>query len=162
MRMSADLRNHKGFTLIELVVSVAIMGILVGGGIAAYRTFNTKQLVMTAGKEYVQLLRVAQKKAKAGEKPAGCTTLSGYRVSVVANGSQATMYALCNGGSTVIVDSQKDFSTEVVFTQNAALDFQVLLGGVVGFGSVTLTNLTASYSYQVDITSEGSITGTEL
>lgn len=160
--MPAHHSYRKGFTLIELVVSVAIMGILVGGGIAAYRTFNTKQLVINAGKEYVQLLRVAQKKAKSGEKPAGCTTLSGYRVSVLANGSRVSTYVLCDGGDVVIFDSEKDFASEVIFSQNATLDFQVLLGGVVGFGTVTITNLNASSSYEVQITSEGSITGTEL
>lgn len=152
----------KGFTLIELVISVAIMGMLVAGGIAAYRTFNTRQLVMSAGKEYVQLLRVAQKKAKSGEKPAGCTTLAGYRVSVVANGSRASTYALCDGGSVSILDNEKDFPSEVIFSQNATLDFQVLFGGVVGYGTVTITNVTASSSYEIQITSEGSITGTEL
>lgn len=160
--MSAHHFYKKGFTLIELVVSVAIIGMLVGGGIAAYRTFNTKQLVMSAGKEYVQLLRVAQKKAKSGEKPVGCNTLAGYRVSVLANDSRVSTYALCDGGSVSILDNEKYFSSEVIFSQNSTLDFQVLFGGVVGFGTVTITNLNASSSYEIQITSEGSITGTEL
>jgi prepilin-type N-terminal cleavage/methylation domain-containing protein len=58
--MPAHHSYGKGFTLIELVVSVAIMGMLVGGGIAAYRTFNTKQLVQSAGKEFVQIFRVIE------------------------------------------------------------------------------------------------------
>jgi hypothetical protein len=83
-------------------------------------------------------------------------------VSVVANGSTVSTYVLCDGGNVTILDSQKTFSPEVLFTQNATLDFQVLFGGVRGFGTVTVTNLTASSTYQVQITSEGSIEGAEL
>lgn len=82
MRSSSSLSRSLGFSLVELMVTVTIMLALTGGGIAGYLNLRSRQNLVNAGKEVEQLLRSAQKKARVGDKPSGCTgALTGYRVS---------------------------------------------------------------------------------
>lgn len=147
-----------GFTLIELMVSVTVMGILVSGGIAAYRRFNDRQRVFSAGKEFVQILRQAQKRAKSGDKPdAGCIKLDGYRVAT--NTSQVLTYALCDGAQYDLI-SEKNFEADITFQPNVTYDFLVLAGGVNGAGIVQMGIPTVQY--EIEVTLAGSISGREL
>ena len=151
-----------GFTLIELLVSVVIIGILVGAGIAAYRRFNDKQRVLAAGHAYESLLRMAQKKAKAGDKPSsGCATLKGYRVGVTNNGSKAILSVLCDDGTTVIYVSELNFDSDITYTSTANIDFLGLSGGVIGATSVNVSNAAGTTLFQVDVGESGSISGSE-
>ena len=51
-----------------------VNGLLLGGTIVGYRKFNDRQLVIQSGKEFVSVLRLAQKRASVGDKPdiVGC------------------------------------------------------------------------------------------
>ena len=65
-----------GFTLIEVVVVVAIMGVLLGAGIASYSSFNDRSKVEQAAKSVAAQLRVLQKKADSGVGNAVCVEKS--------------------------------------------------------------------------------------
>lgn len=79
-------KQHHGFTLIELIITVAIMALVVGGSIAGFVGFTERQEVLNTAKEVQQLMRVAQSKARVRDVPmdmAGpikCNTLMMYRV----------------------------------------------------------------------------------
>ncbi len=75
-------RVREGFTLIELIVSIAILLLLVSGLIASYNNFNQSQQVGQAAKTVKANLKLGQSKALSALKPAsGCTELRGYTVS---------------------------------------------------------------------------------
>ena len=71
-----------GFTLIELIVSVAILAIIVSVGIAGFISFQDDQQVLSATKELQQLFVNAQVKARVKETPSTCGTgtLNGYKI----------------------------------------------------------------------------------
>ncbi len=124
-----------GFTLIEMVVSLALMGLLLGGSIVGYRKFNDRQLVIQSGKEFVSVLRLAQKRASVGDKPdvTGCDSgekLDGYRVAATQDTNTFTLAPLCNGSQVAAALTTYTLPTGVVFKQNTDVRFLVLSRGV--------------------------------
>lgn len=159
-------RSVAGFTLIEMVVVVGLMGLLLGGSIVGYRKFNDRQLVIQAGKEFISVLRTAQKRASVGDKPdvVGCNggqTLDGYRVQALSDESTYTLSAVCDGSS--VSTQSYSIASAVIFKQNVDVQFQVLSRGVIfgaGGSSVTLQMGTAQspgYLYTVQVTRSGEI-----
>jgi len=72
-------RNAQGFTLVELMVVIALMGLLFNLGVARYIDFNRRQSVVAQGLKLKNNLRSIQQNALSGVKPAtGCTVLEGY------------------------------------------------------------------------------------
>lgn len=93
-----------GFTLIELIVSVAILSIVSAIGIAGFISFQDNQKVLSAAKEVQQLYVDAQVKARVKETPNGCSgNLVGYVVT--RNGATFTLGADCGGANPVFRDS---------------------------------------------------------
>jgi prepilin-type N-terminal cleavage/methylation domain-containing protein len=93
---------RKGYTLIEVLVSLTVIGLLFGFGFASFRDFSRRQAVIAAGRTVVGDLRLAQQKALSGEKPSGCTgnlqtydfervNESGYKITAVCSGSLITV-----------------------------------------------------------------------
>lgn len=73
-----------GFTLIEMIITMAVMAIMISAGVAAYNTFNRRQTLSQAVETLRNDMRMAQNKAISGEKPAGFCVgplqLNGYRI----------------------------------------------------------------------------------
>lgn len=65
-------KKIKGFTLIELIVSVGIMMVLFTGTYARYRTYSANKLVEAEGMKVLAALRVAQENALSGKMSATC------------------------------------------------------------------------------------------
>lgn len=66
--------NCPGFTLVELLVSISVVAILSGIGLAAFSSFNRRQIVASATRQLLSDLRLAQSKADSNEKPLYCKT----------------------------------------------------------------------------------------
>jgi len=156
---------ESGFTLLEILISAAILSVIVGGGISAYSRFAKRQVVVNAGSEFVVAVRDVQKRAQSGLKPAVCETagltLVGWRVN--RNGAnQYTIRAVCenSGGVESFYD---EMSEQLVqgsqFTSDFDIRFAVLTGSVSGSGlnSITITDAEGSYVYRLSITSAGGI-----
>lgn len=75
-------QKRAGFTLVELLVVVGIIGILTAIGIASYQNFSEARVVEKAAQELKINLRLAQSKAVNNEKPSACGSniLEGWRV----------------------------------------------------------------------------------
>lgn len=126
-----------GFTLVELLVAVSILGIIFGIGISQYIRFNRRQLVEQTALTLKNNLRLAQNKAIAGEKPSDCLTLEGYKVVFISGGEE-------NPDSYKIIPSCGGWESEnvLVFEIPKAVRFSPLPSPIL-FKTLALgTNLT--------------------
>lgn len=149
----------RGFTLIELMIAVVLTGLLVNGGLAAYRGVGERQKVKQAGISFQTNLKSYQQKALAGEKPDACAdpdTLSGYRVMRISLTSYSVR-AICDTAVPAAVAVNLDEG--IKFSSNFNVFFPVLGGPVTGATAITLQNADASYNYQVTVESLGVIRG---
>lgn len=123
--MALDTRNN-GFSLIELLVVCAIILTITGLVISNYSSFTDTQKVRQAGRTLKNDLRFIQTRAASGLKPAGCTTLRGYRVTFGAN--SYSYQVVCSNG--LFAQSQPvTLPNGVTITQSPGnFDFQVLTG----------------------------------
>ncbi len=137
-----------GFTLIELLVSVTITLLMVGGGIAAFVTFNDRQILQNAGREVQTALRSAQVKARAGDRPAGCTKLLSHAVRISPGSSLVRVQAVCEDDDYDVAEYQLHES--VISSDEVDMRFLVLHGGVTNAGTITLAKDTSSISIIVN------------
>jgi len=100
-------RGHdSGFTLIELLVTTGLTLILVGGALASYNSFNTRQGHIQSARNVMAAVERAKTRSAVGEKPASCTTLDGYRVRAAINTATYTVSIRCDGNSTDLEPQQ--------------------------------------------------------
>lgn len=123
----------RGFTLIELIITIAVSMLLVGGAVAGYNSFNDTQVLKQAGLSLKNNLQFASVKAQAVDKPVSdCTELIGYRVTFTS--SSYSIAAQCTEGAlamqTIALPSGFTFSpvpadiTFVVLTRRLLSDTQ--------------------------------------
>lgn len=102
----------RGFTLIEIIVSVTLLLLLTGLFIANYTGFNDSQTVKKAASDLITNLKAVRTTASSGVKPVGCDTLVGYTVSFPTASSYTTQ-ASCDIG---LVGAANSFALPVGVT----------------------------------------------
>ena len=154
-------KPRSGYSLVELIISISIMLVLVGGGLAAYREFDARQSLVNGGRDLASNLRVAQKKAQAGEKPNSpeCIndTLESWRVFNQTGSTTAySIRAICGGqvSSTPTQDFTLPQDVEIS-SGDFSLDFAVLSGKLSSSQTIILAKNSEVFSVQV--TSAGGI-----
>lgn len=101
----------KGYTLIEILVGITIIGLVFGFGFVSFREFSRRQVVAGAAKQIKGDLRLAQEYALSGKKPADCVTqLDSYSFTVTSSQNPATyeIKASCSSNATKSVDLAPD------------------------------------------------------
>lgn len=98
----------KGFTLIELIVTITIIVIITVSGLVSYFVFDSKQKTLNEARDFVSLLDKARSSAMTLEYPATCTGLRSYRVSDGDSAGYLKVEAVCASG-TVLVEEKKIF-----------------------------------------------------
>jgi prepilin-type N-terminal cleavage/methylation domain-containing protein len=101
----------KGYTLIEILVGLAIIGLLFSFGFVSFRDYSRRQALAGAEKEVQGDLRLAQEDALSGLKPGdincqpdpvtlGGRFLNGYDFTVLSqnNPAEYEIRASCSGG----------------------------------------------------------------
>jgi len=147
---------NQGFTLIELIVAVAIGAVLIAGGMAAYKGVGEKQNLKQAGLEFKTNLTSTQKKALSGEKPSGCTgSLESFEVDYVSE-SEYSVQANCSVFSPEAegVSLPEEVSFSAPFS---TITFPVLSAGLSGGQTIVISS--DSFSYQVVVEPSGVIEG---
>jgi len=146
--------TKKGYTLIEILVGLTIIGLIFSFGFVSFREFSRRQALQGAGKTMIGDLRLAQQMANSGEKPddIGCQSpniLNGYNFRVNST-SNYTVEAVCNGTTLVeikSVDLPTDISTSTPSTNPVFFK-------VIGQGN----NLTAGNPARFTLSQTGSTT----
>jgi Tfp pilus assembly protein FimT len=120
------MRKTTGLTLVEILVTSAIIMTIAGFSLAAYSDFNNRQILNSTTDELKNNLRQARGWAMAGRKTAGCTgNLIGYQVSFLPN-FQYRMEAVCP--NMVLVNTFFYSDKVVINTGQNQFIFQALTG----------------------------------
>lgn len=127
---TSQLVSQNGYSLIELVVVVGLMVLLMGGGIAAFSSFNDRQKAVEGARTLQSWLRTAQSRARALEKPPGCDQLHSYRVSTITNSDTVETVAVCNAANDELGATFLTLPEGLTLQTTATLDFLVLHGGI--------------------------------
>lgn len=107
--------NLKGFTFVELLLSVSIIAVVAGASITSFTNYTRSQIYTQGIAEFMDSLSVARSRAIAQIKPAGCGSgqLEGYDVRVTVGGGNYTQNVRCGGNA--IQTSAKKLPDGVVF-----------------------------------------------
>lgn len=161
-----DYKWSAGYSLLEIMISIVIVSMMFGGGVAAYRQFDDRQSVVNAGRDLVVSLRETQKRAQSGERPSGCAvgdTLDGWNFDRLSP-TQYRIVASCDGSVIASSAVVYDLPAGVQFGGG---DFNVLFE--VLNGRATITGLSGNprlmsvqtagggLVYDISITGGGSI-----
>jgi prepilin-type N-terminal cleavage/methylation domain-containing protein len=147
-------RNFKGYTLIELLVGLSIIGIIFSVGLAGYREFSRRQALTGVSKQLKADLRLAQQLALTGQKPDGvaCDTLTGYTFNVSVSTSSYSISANCT--STLNIKTSPEIKnvslgTDIqIVSTTAAFQFKGLGQGtnLTSSNTITLTHISGNTS----------------
>ena len=135
----------KGYTFVEVLVSLTIVGLLFSFGFVNFRDFSRRQQLVGVARSMKGELRLAQGKASAGEKPAGCVTLSSYSFQITGSSSYK-ITANCSGGVDVDIKTVNLSGGVTMLPTSGTISFKVLGQG---------TNITAGSSFIITLTQQG-------
>lgn len=154
----------RGYTLIELLIGLSVIGLIFSFGFVSFREFSRRQSLTSAKRNLTGELRLAQELALSGEKPDNpfCTSpriLHGYRVRVVTNGNYV-VEASCAGGNVQVksIDLAPDIAISIPST-NPIL-FKVLGQGTnitTADTTITLTQIQSGATRDVVVDKSGKI-----
>lgn len=165
----------KGYTLIEILVTLTIVGLLFGFGYVNFRDYSRRQAVAGAAKEIQGDLRLAQEDALAGQIPSstddpqshcsGTNSLNGYdfRVLTQKASNEYEIRADCSGGDPLNPLEDVVLSTDITI---AAPSINPILFKVLGQGTnipsgqnatITLSQTGTSNATSISVSSGGEI-----
>jgi prepilin-type N-terminal cleavage/methylation domain-containing protein len=148
-----------GYSLIEMMVVVGIMGIMLVTGVASYNRLNDRAKVEQAAQLLATELRVIQKKADSGIHTCGGTdSFRGMRVQRIDN-STIRYCQQCGTVPTSCTDANLNISlasgSGVTISIFEAFDFLSVGRGVSIERTITVTN--SIHTFLIDISRSGGI-----
>jgi len=136
--------KQKGFTLIELMVTISIAAVLGTLSIAGFNTFNQSQMLRTSADDVVTMLNLAKSRAQSQIKiGASCASnpLEGYRVDISIAGGSYTLSSVCGTPNSLQAKSLPQ-NIEFDSASPASFFFPVLSGGTSlgASGQIVISN----------------------
>ncbi len=162
--------SQAGFTLIEMLVTVAIAVLLLGGGMTAFLRFNERQAVVNSAKQFATVLALAESKIQGGVLGACVSQLEAYEITfdTVSAPNQLYLREVCAAGDTgtpVTVAYTLDANTQLTFSPATTyIRYKILTGGVLFSGGSTAVEARFSHIsnptsiYAVTVSEGGDVT----
>lgn len=144
-----------GFTLIELMITITIIGILVGFGISAYGKARDRQIGQAAGEKIVSILQENQTIASIGKKDCNDKYLGQQVILTPPNTLQTR--SICEGG---VMGSPTSTPIDgITSLTSATIIFNPLSRGInLGAPTLNIDFVGASgLTYRIFLTSSGTI-----
>lgn len=116
---------NKGYTIVELLIIVTIIGILITFGFSSFVKSQDRQTVQQAKEELLSKLQTYQKAAYAGDKACGGALLD---IKVTFTATSMTATAECSGSPATAVYDTVNFSN-LTFTTFPTIYFRPLIQG---------------------------------
>ena len=155
----------KGYTFIEILVGLSVVGLIFSFGFVSFREFSRRQSLIVAASNLKGELRFAQERALSGQKPdeVSCNdpnSLEGYNFRVVDPGSFA-IEAVCSGGNVEVKTITLSGDLAISAPSPNPILFKVLGHGTnIGAGlsgTITLTQVDSGATQDVVVSSSGEI-----
>lgn len=151
----------KGYTLIEILAVLSILGILFSVGYVSFRDFSRRQVVTSQTRSLKSNLRLAQEQALSGKKPEGCTgSLITYDFTIV-NTTSYKSEAVCTGGKVLVKEVTLPGNITITIPPVNPISFKILGQGTnlqQGTSMILeLTHTITSYKESVTVSSSGEI-----
>jgi len=146
---------QSGYSLIEVLVAVTIIGILTGSSLVGYNRFQGRQGLKSAGEQLVSDLRLTQQKALSGEKAAGwCQgadeSLTGWRL-IFTSAAEYDIKGVCSNAATTIFKSITLPNSVTKSSGDSSVDFAAI-NGTTSDASFVLSRQLGTSSSQITVT----------
>ena len=163
MKQCNNRKSWQGFTLLELVIVMAVIGILASLGVVSFVKYSNSQALSAAASDLANTLNVAKARSLSQVKPSACNSIDGYEVRIcgllgstcISPSVSFELDVKCGGSVVAPSITTKKLPTDINFdvtTTSKSFFFPVLTGGVIGSGTVVLSgygrtkNVTVSLS----------------
>jgi prepilin-type N-terminal cleavage/methylation domain-containing protein len=143
--------KSSGYTLIEILVALSIIGLIFGVGYVNFRDFSRRQALSSTARSIKGDLRLAQEEALTGKKPSDAAnkcvnpsaaiqpTLSGYGFKII-NSHTYAIEAVCSGGNVEV--KRVTLPSDMSITSASAEQILFILFKVLGQGTNIATTTT--------------------
>lgn len=113
--------TRRGFTLLELIIILAVVSTLSVFSLASYSTLNKEKTLQAETEQFIETLELAKKKVTAGDKLRCATTLTDYSVTITSTTSY-TLIAGCATGDVTLATYQFPTNSPLVFSDYTAAE----------------------------------------
>jgi prepilin-type N-terminal cleavage/methylation domain-containing protein len=140
---------NKGYTLIEILIVIVIMGIVVTIGYSGLRDYQRRQILVSAARQLKADLKLAQEEALAGHKTTDCTgVLNGYEfLYVVGYQDRYRIRENCTNNDHILIK-------EVVLSQGIRMQDPPSVNPILFKPLGQGTNIVSGTTITIDLTQE--------
>lgn len=146
-----------GFTLVELLIVIAILSTILGLGIASYNGFNRRERLKQSALTLKSHLRFAQTKAMSAEKPGvGCSAFVGMEVTFIS--TTYTVSHQCSPEGVVGAPETFSLPSDITFSPvPSGITFLTSTNRTDSTTDQSITLVNGSQSYMIVVSSNGNV-----